>query len=95
MWSQDRDVDLVGRTFDLGKPRGGGEIGMGREWGGIGEGDVSLRATWGQGGRDRTTQEDEFQVSKRDSRKEGISKGNWQRETSKGNNEGLRHNSAC
>ena len=25
--------------------------------------------------------------------KEGISKGNWQRETSKGNNKGLRHNS--
>jgi hypothetical protein len=64
------------------------------EWGGIGEGEFSLRATWSQGGRDRTTQEEGFQV-KRDSRKEGIGKGNWQRETSKGNNEGLRHNLAC
>ena len=58
-----------------------------------GEGEVSLRATWDQGGRDRTTQEEEFQVSKGTQGKEGIGKGNWQRETSKGNNEGLRHNS--
>jgi hypothetical protein len=60
-----------------------------------GEGEVRSRATWGQGGRDRTTQEEGFQVSKRDSREEGIGKGNWPRETSKGNNEGLRHNLAC
>jgi hypothetical protein len=37
---------------------------MGRERGGNGEGEVSLRATWGQGGRDRTTQKEGFQVSK-------------------------------
>jgi hypothetical protein len=41
---------------------------MGREWGGIVEGEVSVRATWDQGGRDRTTQEEGFQVSKRDSK---------------------------
>ncbi len=37
------------------------------EWGGNGDGDgegeVSLRATWDQGGQDRTTQEKGFQVS--------------------------------
>jgi hypothetical protein len=36
------------------------------EWGGNGEGEVSSRATWGQGGRDRTTQEEGFQVIKRE-----------------------------
>jgi hypothetical protein len=55
---------------------------MGRKWGGNGE--VSLRATWDQGGRDRTTQEEGFQVSKRDSGERGISKGNWQRGIAKG-----------
>jgi hypothetical protein len=35
---------------------------MGREWGG----EVSSRATWAQGGRDRTTQKEGFQVSKRE-----------------------------
>jgi hypothetical protein len=72
----------------LGKPRGVGKL----EWGGNGEGEVRSRATWGQGGQDRTTQEEGFQVSKRDSRKEKIGKGNWQRETSKGNNGELGHN---
>ncbi len=57
------------------------EFGMGRERGGNGEGEVSLRATWGQGGRDRTTQKEGFQVSKRKwelTRKQarGVSKGN-------------------
>jgi hypothetical protein len=37
---------------------------MGRKWGGNGEGEVSSRATWDQGGRDHTTQEEGFQVSK-------------------------------
>ncbi len=36
------------------------------EWGRNGEVEVSLRATWGQGGRDRTTQKEGFQVSKRE-----------------------------
>jgi hypothetical protein len=88
MWSRDRDVVLVGRTIKLGKPWGDENL----EWGGNGEGEVSLRATWDQGGRDRTTQEEGFQVSRRVQGKEGISKGNWQRETSKGNNKELRHN---
>jgi hypothetical protein len=39
---------------------------MGRDWGGFGEGEVSSRATWGQGGRDRTTQREGFQVSERE-----------------------------
>jgi hypothetical protein len=51
-----------GRTIDLGKPQGVGKL----EWGGNGEGEVSLQATRDQGGRDRTTQEEGFQVSKRD-----------------------------
>jgi hypothetical protein len=37
---------------------------MGRGWGGIEEGEVSLQATGGQGGRDRTTPKEGFQVSK-------------------------------
>jgi hypothetical protein len=39
---------------------------MGREWEGFEEGEVSSRATWGQGGRDSTTQKEGFQVSKGD-----------------------------
>jgi hypothetical protein len=38
---------------------------MGKDWGGFGEGEVSSRATWGQGGRDHTTQREGFQVSER------------------------------
>jgi hypothetical protein len=82
---RDRDVVLVGCTLDLWKPQGVRKL----EWGGNGK--VSLRATWDQGGREHTTQEEGFQVSKRDSRE----RGNWQGELtegiSKGNNEGLRH----
>jgi hypothetical protein len=36
------------------------------EWGGDEKGEVSLRATWGQGGRDRITPKEGFQVSKRE-----------------------------
>ncbi len=39
---------------------------MGRVWGGDGEGEVSLRATWGQGGWDRITPKEGFQVTKRE-----------------------------
>jgi hypothetical protein len=39
------------------------------ERGGNGEGEVSLQATWDQGGWDCTTQKEGFQVSKRDLRK--------------------------
>ncbi len=60
--SRDRDAVLVRRTIHLGKPWGVGKL----EWGGNGEGEVSLRATWGQGGQDCTTQKEGFQVSKRE-----------------------------
>ncbi len=60
--SRDRDVVLVRRTISLGKPRGVGKLERGRN----GEGEVSLRATWGQGRRDRTTPKEGFQVSKRE-----------------------------
>jgi hypothetical protein len=49
---------------------------MGRD----GKGEASLRATWDQGGRDRTTQKEGFQVSKRDSR----DRRNWQRGIARG-----------
>jgi hypothetical protein len=39
---------------------------MGREWGEDGKGEVSLRVTWGQGGWDRITPKEGFQVSKRE-----------------------------
>ncbi len=51
MRSRDHDVVLVRRTIDLGR----WEFEMGREWGGDGKGEVSLRVTWGQGGGDRIT----------------------------------------
>jgi hypothetical protein len=68
----------------LGKPRKPG-IWNGEGLGRVVEGKVSSRATWGQGGQDRTTQREGFQVSK------GESKGN-QRGASKGGKKmGLRH----
>ncbi len=76
--SRDRDVVLVRRTTYFGETPGGLEFGMGRDWGGFEEGEVSSRATWGQGGRDRTTQKEGFQVSKRGLK--GESKGNQQGE---------------
>jgi hypothetical protein len=39
---------------------------MGREWGGDEEGEVSLRATWGQSGQDRITPKEGLQVSKKE-----------------------------
>jgi hypothetical protein len=50
----------------LRKTPGGREFGMGRGWGGDGEGEISSRATWGQGGQDRITPKEGFQVSKRE-----------------------------
>ncbi len=44
----------------------GREFGKGREWGEGGKGEVSLRVTWGQGGQDRITPKEGFQVSKRE-----------------------------
>jgi hypothetical protein len=40
--SRDRDVVLVTRTISLGKPQGVGNLEWGWEWGGNGEGEVSL-----------------------------------------------------
>jgi hypothetical protein len=61
------------------------------KWGGDGEetgrergGEVSLQATWDQGGRDCTTQKEGFQVSKGNLRKGK----NWQGEMAKGNQQG-------
>jgi hypothetical protein len=62
MRSRDHDVVLVRCTIDLRC----WEFGMGREWGGDGKGEVSLRVTWGQGGQDRITPKEGFQVSKRE-----------------------------
>jgi hypothetical protein len=63
--SRDRDVVLVKRGACRVSPRGGREFGMGRGRGGDEEGEVSLRATWGQGGQGRITPKEGFQVSKR------------------------------
>ncbi len=52
--SQFCDVVLVRRTFSWENPRGR-DFGMGREWGGDGNGEISLRAPWDQGGRDPIT----------------------------------------
>ncbi len=49
--SQICDVVLVRRIFSSGTP-GGWDFGMGREWGGDGNGEISLRATRDHGGRD-------------------------------------------
>jgi hypothetical protein len=49
--SRIRDVVLVRRIFNLGKPQGVGNL----EWGGDGKGETSLRAIWDQGGRDPIT----------------------------------------
>jgi hypothetical protein len=76
--SRDRDVVLVMLTTYFWETPGCREFGMGRDWGGFEEGEVSSRATWGQGGRDRTTQKEGFQVSKRGLK--GESKGNQQGE---------------
>ncbi len=50
--SRIRDVVLVRRIFSSGKPQGVGNL----ERGGVGKGEISLRATWDQGGRDPITQ---------------------------------------
>ncbi len=71
--SRDRDVVLVRQVAWWGKPKGGSGIWNGEGLGRVGEGEVSSQATWGQGGRDCTTQREGFQVSERGS--EGRSKG--------------------
>jgi hypothetical protein len=51
MRSRDHDVFLVRCTINLGY----WEFGVGREWGGVEKGEVSLQVTWGQGGWDPIT----------------------------------------
>ncbi len=50
---------------------------MGREWGGNGEGEVSLRATWDQGGRDRIMPKEEGELTRKLAR--GVEKGEVRR----------------
>ncbi len=54
------------------------------EWGGNGEREVSLRATWNQGSWDRTTQEEGFQVSRRVQGKRELARGNGKGKPAKG-----------
>jgi hypothetical protein len=72
-----RDVVLEGHSTDLGKPQGGWEIGMGRG-----------RSVYKQPGpgwtRIAPRKEEGFQVSRRDSGKRGIVKGNQQGELTRG-----------
>jgi hypothetical protein len=75
MRSQDRNVVLVKPTVNLKCWK----FGMGREWGRVEKGEVSLRATWDQGGQDRFTSKEGFQVSKREVNREAS------KESKKGN----------
>jgi hypothetical protein len=79
MRSRDRNVVLMKRTVDLRC----WEFGMGRGWGGDEKGEGSLRGTWDQGGQDRITPKEGFQVSKR-----GI-KGEVNREPARGVKRGV------
>jgi hypothetical protein len=62
--SRDRDVVLVKRGACWGNPRGGWEFGLGRDCGGSRKGEISLQATWDQGGQGRITPKEGLQVSK-------------------------------
>ncbi len=82
--SRCRDVILEGRTIELGEPM---EVGKGN-----GEGEVSLQATWDQGGRasHHTERRDSKQVRGTRVQREpsrGVIKG----ELSKGVTKGLHH----
>ncbi len=59
----------------------GREFGIGWEWGGDEKGEVSLQATWDQGGPGRITPKEGFQVSKGEQR--GVN-GEWQGEQKQG-----------
>jgi hypothetical protein len=67
----------------FGEAPGGGKLERG------GNGEVSLRATWDQGGRDRTTQEEGFQVSKKGIKRQGDWQRELTREISKGSKRGI------
>jgi hypothetical protein len=78
IWSRCRDVILGGRTIELGKPLGVGK-GMGRS---------VCKQPWTRVDEDRTTQCGGIPSKKRDSGEtgvsRGISKGNWQGESTRG-----------
>ncbi len=78
MRSRDRNVILVKSTVDL-RCR---EFGMGRGWGMDEKGEVSLRATWDQGGQGRIMSKEGFQVSKGN-------QGEVNREPARGVNRGI------
>jgi hypothetical protein len=59
---------------------------------GMGRGRSVYKQPGGQGGRDRTTQEEGFQVSRRDSGKGEDWQGELAEGSNKGNNGELRHN---
>ncbi len=74
-----------------GSPGGSGNWngkGMGREWGGGGQFTSNLGPGWM---RIAPRKEEGFQVSKRDLRERGISKGNWQGALTRGICKGLHH----
>jgi hypothetical protein len=62
---------------------------MGREWGGGAQFTGNLGPGWT---RIAPCKKEGFQVSKRDLGERGISKGNWQGESTRGINKGLHHN---
>ncbi len=73
------EAGIVSKARGLvGKTQRGPGIWNGEGLGRGEEGEVSSRATWGQGGRYRTTQREGFEVSERGSERE--SKGNQQGE---------------
>ncbi len=70
----------------------GREFGRGREWGGNGKGGGQFTSNLGPGWMRITPRKEEgFQVSRRDSGKRGVVKGNQQGELAGGINKGLRH----
>ncbi len=68
--------------------RWGREIGMGREWGGGGQFTSNLGPGWT---RIAPRKEEGLQVSRRDSGKRGVVKGNQQGELARGIHKGLHH----
>jgi hypothetical protein len=71
------DVVLVRRIFSSGKPRGGREFGMGREWGGGWKGGGQFTSNLGPRWTGSYDDKEGFQVSKREVglKQQGIGKG--------------------
>jgi hypothetical protein len=75
--SRSRNIILVQRRVNL----RWWEFGIGRGWGRDEKGEVSLRATWDQGGQGHITPKEGFQVSKGEQREVN---GEWQGEQKQG-----------